>query len=55
MPRIERLHQNTSEWHRRRMYQLEVSGAEQARYRSFHGTDEILVEIRRRQGAARHS
>jgi hypothetical protein len=52
MPRIERLHQNTPEWHRRRMHQLEVSGAEQARYRSFHRTDEILVEIRRRQGAA---
>ena len=52
MPRIERLHQNTPEWHRWRMHQLEVSGAEQAHYRSFQGTDEILVEIRRRQGAA---
>jgi hypothetical protein len=52
MPRIEGLHQNTPEWHCWRMHQLEVSGAEQARYRSFHQTDEILVEIRRRQEAA---
>jgi hypothetical protein len=52
MPRIERLHQNTPERHRWRMHQLEVSGAKQARYRSFHRTEEILVEILRRQGAA---
>ena len=52
MPRIERLLQNTPEWHRWRKHQLEVSRAEQPRYRSFHRTDEILAEIRRRPGAA---
>ena len=49
MLRIERLHQNT---HRMALlHQLEVSGEEQARYQSFQETDEILVEIRTRQGA----
>ena len=30
MPRIERLHQNTPEWHRWLMHQLEISEAGQA-------------------------
>jgi putative phage-type endonuclease len=35
-----------SQYHAQLQHQLEVSGAEQAHYFSFHGTDGILVEIR---------
>jgi hypothetical protein len=35
-----------SQYHAQLQHQLEVSGAEQAHYWSFHGTDGILVEIR---------
>ena len=35
-----------SHYHAQLQHQLEVSGAEQAHYWSFHGTDGILVEIR---------
>jgi predicted phage-related endonuclease len=35
-----------SQYHAQLQHQLEVSGAEQAHYWSFHGTDGILIEIR---------
>ena len=35
-----------SQYHAQLQHQLEVSGAEQAHYFSFHGTDGILIEIR---------
>ena len=35
-----------SHYHAQLQHQLEVSGAEQAHYWSFHGTDGILIEIR---------
>ncbi|MGO9606581.1 MAG: hypothetical protein ACLQAT_24850 [Candidatus Binataceae bacterium] len=34
-----------SRYHAQLQHQLEVSGAEQAHYWSFHGTDRILIEI----------
>ena len=35
-----------SQYHAQLQHQLEVSGAQQAHYWSFHGTDGILIEIR---------
>ena len=35
-----------SQYHAQLQHQLEVSGAEQAHYWSFHGTDGILIEVR---------